>query len=166
MHPDRAGGLAPIGRIAIAITSLLGLVMAFFAILLVFDQFAMGYIVYRLIFFVFYISSPYFFFATLSRANKKMSGVKEQALERLRLTFEEYYNQLDGGGSDNPYDLERAEDIAKVHRLYELVEQMPVWPFDSRSMARFFSVFVAPVVLYVVDFVIGNLDAVRNLLGW
>lgn len=166
MHPDRAGGLEPIGRVAIAVTSLVGLVMAFFAILLVFDQFSAGYIVYRLIFFVFYVSSPYFFFATLSKANKTMMGVKELALERLRLTFEEHYNQLSAEGPGKPYDLGKAEDIAKVHRLYELVEGMPVWPFDTRSVVRFFSVFVAPVALYVLDFVIGNFDALRGSLGW
>jgi hypothetical protein len=169
-HPDRSGGLRPIGRLAVAVNYFVTLVVVYFTLTLVFDEFARQNPVYISIFILFYPLSVMSFFGSLSSAHKKMAKKKEEVLYRLGVTFEYYYQKLTSGSGKEIYDIDSADEIAKIHALYEIADRMPVWPFDVRTMARFGSSLALPALIFAInlivnaDSIIYNSDKLKQLL--
>jgi len=151
MHPDGAGGLQHIGRLANAVNSFVLVVLIFLSLLVLFDPFTANVLAYKVVFWVVFLLSPFFLLLSLSKAHRKMSARKAEDLERLALTFQHHYAKLTRGGKGKPYEVEDANEIVAVHGLYEIVDKMPVWPFDTTSVRRFASLFLVPAALFLVN---------------
>lgn len=126
LHPDRSGGLLPIGKLAIAVNYFVGLILLFFTLLITLDPFVKMNIAYIGIIVGFYAISPFLLFSSLQEMNR----------------------------SSNPeaVDIKRADEIIKVNQLYRIVDEMPVWPFDVRSLIRLGSTLSIPLVPLILDF--------------
>lgn len=169
MHPDRCGGLKPLGTLSVAVSNFLGVVMVFISLLVFFDPFARQLIIYPILFVGFYALAPFLMFFSLSKASGQMRSTKAESLRRLANTFDWYYRKLESSGKDGHYDLKTAEEIGKIYQLYGIVEKMPVWPFDMHSVVRFFTTITLPAVFFVIQQIL-TVDsvlyiAVRKLLG-
>lgn len=151
MHPDNAGGLRPFGQLSVAINSFLAVVIVFITMLLVFDPFAGGNPVYVASFVLLYISAPFLLVLSLSKANRKMADKKREAMNRLGVTFDHYYQKLSRGAHDDPYDIESADELIRIKDLYGVVESMPVWPFDTKSVKRFITTITLPVIVFLIN---------------
>lgn len=169
MHPDRCGGLRPIGALAVAVNYFLAIVMVFISLLVFFDEFARTQPIYFILFLIFYGLAPFLLFFSLAKASRRMRETKQRSLKRLANTFDRYYSLLDRGDDVEVYDVAVAEEIGKVYPLYDIVEKMPVWPFDIRSVVRFFTTITLPAVLFIIQqlFDTGSVIhiAFRKLLG-
>ncbi|HOD40064.1 MAG: hypothetical protein BWY32_03323 [bacterium ADurb.Bin243] len=161
MHPDHAGGLRHIGSLSMAVNYFLILVMFYFSLLLIFDAFAQRFI---LIYLFFYVFTFFIFFASLYEAHKKMRRVKDEALEKLENTSNHYYYKLvTSAGALGIYDLDSADEIIMVDNLYTIVEKMPVWPFNINNIIKFFSVFITPLIIFIISLLV-NTDSI--LYNW
>jgi len=149
MHPDHAGGLKHVGDLAMAVNYFLILVMLYFTLLMIFDKFSQRFVV---IYLMFYVFTFFAFFASLYEAHKKMRRVKDDALEKLENTSNYYYNKLRASaGAAGVYDLDSADEIIMVDNLYNIVEKMPVWPFNVNNIIKFFSAFITPFLIFAVS---------------
>jgi len=151
MHPDNAGGLRPFGQLSVAINSFLAVVIVFITMLLVFDPFASTNPVYVASFVLLYISAPFLLVLSLSKANRKMAEKKNEAMKRLGLSFDHYYQKLSRGPLTEPYDIESADELIRIKELYKVVETMPVWPFDAKSVKRFITTITMPVIVFLIN---------------
>lgn len=163
MHPDRAGGLRSIGRLSVAVNYFLGLIIIFFSLLIMFHPNARQQPLYLLIFVLFYILAPILLFLSLSKAYKKMAAKKKEALDRLGITFNYYYEKLSRSSGEAIYDIQSADEISKVYRLYEIVDKMPVWPFDVKSVMRFFATITLPLVVFLLQLLTDTGSILYNL---
>lgn len=170
-HPDRSGGLKALGHLAIALNYFVTLLLVYFTLLLVFDEFARQHLIYTALVLMFYPVAVVSFFGTLSGAHKKMLAKKTEVLEKLGATFDHYYQKLLQSPDRTIYDLDSADEIAKIHGLYEIAEKMPVWPFDKDSLVRIFSSLALPVGIFLInllvnaDSIIYNLDKLKVFLA-
>jgi len=151
MHPDSCGGLRPIGSLAIAVNYFIGVVLIFISLLFFFDEYARNQAIYPILFILFYALAPFLLFFTLSKANRRMREMKAVSLKRLANTFDHYYRKLDSSGDSNLYDTSTADEITKIYDLYNIVEKMPVWPFDIRSLVRFFTTITLPAFIFLIQ---------------
>lgn len=94
-----------------------------------------------------------------------MSETKETAIRRLAITFEHYYERLTKGSSDTIFDIKCADEIAKIYSLYEIVEKMPVWPFDVRSIARLFIMYIFPLIAFLITEVLSTGSVLHQFLN-
>lgn len=158
-HPDKAGGLRSLGRLAIAVNYFVSLVVLFFTLSIIFDPFAQRTTVYVIIFILFYPLSVIGFFASLSKAHRRMAWVKENMIQRLDLTFEQYYSQLTRECSEGVLDISRSDELIAIRSLYEIADHMPVWPFDLRTLVRFGSTVMLPLSVFLINMV-ANSDSI------
>jgi hypothetical protein len=153
LHPDRAGGLQPVGRLGLrnqyALTAIgLNFVAALAVGRVLLDgQFTPALIVLLIVLFVVYVVlSPVIFMAPLVpfRNAMRKSKIELQAnvARRLLLELDQLYSRLSSGEI-------RAEDQGLVERLRSiatLIDEMPVWPFDASTLRRFLTAMVLPIV--------------------
>ena len=151
MHPDRCGGLKPLGTLSVAVSNFLGIVMVFISLLVIFDPYARQQLIYPILFVGFYTLAPFLMFFSLSKASWQMRDTKAESLRRLANTFDLYFQKLESSGKGDHYDLKSAEEIGTIYRLHDIVEKMPVWPFDMRSVLRFFTTITLPAAFFLVQ---------------
>lgn len=146
MHPDKSGGLRDVGSLAMAVNYFMILVVLFFTIMLVFDQFGKKFF---MVYVLFYAFTFFAFFGSLFRAHVKMKKAKAEVQAKLEATSNFYYNKLYTGARGGIFEMDSADEIIKVDRLYTIVEKMPVWPLDINNIIKFISAFVTPLVIFV-----------------
>jgi hypothetical protein len=156
MHPDRSGGLRSIGQLAFATNSFLVLLLAFFTILITFDTFVKTQPIYICIVLLFYLFAPFSIFFSLGKAHQRMAKKKEEILRKLSLTFDEYYQKMIDSGHMKTYELKYAADIESVSKLYDIVDKMPVWPFDFSTVLRFFTSIAIPLAVFIKQSIIDD----------
>jgi hypothetical protein len=167
LHPDRAGGLAPLGNFTLTLSYLI----PFVGILLVLtpitrNYVAMGTLQYRwspeilVALIIYIIAAPAVFFAPLSVAHNVMNEAKNQLLLQIARRFEmEYHsvqNKLDGELSGLKDDLKTLEELQSLH---DTTSKFPVWPFNAANMRRFGTSYISPIILALV------IDLITNLLN-
>ncbi len=165
LHPDKCGGLLPLGRLALAINYFVTLTLIFFAVLFLFDPVGREP-AYIALYVMFYVCAPVLLFTPVSRANRRMKECKTDALRELNRAFNHYYGQLRPESEGDGLAMGPAESIARVYGLYEIVVKMPVWPFDAGSFLRLVAPFLVPAVLFVVERVARGDSALFRLMEW
>ena len=165
LHPDRCGGLQPIGSLSIAINNFLALVIFWCALLSFFDSYAQRQVIYAVAFALLYAAAPFLLFGSLAKAHKVMLREKNTALDRLSATFEKHYERLTRGPKERSLDVSSADEIVKVHSLYRIVTAMPVWPFDMRSLRRVGGTFLVPLLLFLIKQATSDTGFLRKLFG-
>lgn len=151
MHPDRSGGLKCFGQLSMAVNYFLSLVMVFFTLLLVFDDFSRGQPLYVLFFIVFYVVAIYSFFASLSKAHGKMKAEKDAALNRLENIACHHYKRFASQSQERGNNTQTLQDMTAVDAMYTVVQKMPVWPFDVAHMKQFVTTIAFPMAMFLYD---------------
>jgi hypothetical protein len=162
-HPDRSGGLKMIGQLAVSLNYFVALVLVYFTIQLVFDPFAKQHPFYLVIFILFYPFATIIFFASLLGAHKRMIICKQNVFYKLGATFDYYYAKLNRPNKQGIYDIESADEISRIHSLYQIAENMPVWPFDKESIKRAFSAMAIPILVLMYDLITSTDSILYNL---
>ena len=150
LHPDRAGGLQPVGRLALrnqyALT-LLGLNLVLFFLtagdFIRSNKPVLGLITALIVAYV--ILGPLAFVAPLlpfrnGMLRNKAELMSEVAL-RLRVELDHLRERLLSGTIT-------AEDENRIERLRKIgavIDELPVWPFDAVTLRQFLTAFTLPV---------------------
>jgi len=129
----------------------------------VFDSFAKQQTFYILSFVLFYPFAILIFFASLQGAHKKMVICKLDVFKKLGNTFDFYYIKLNQASNQKIYEINTADEISRIHSLYQIAEKMPVWPFDKESIKRAFSALAIPALVFIYDLITNTDSVLYNL---
>jgi hypothetical protein len=161
LHPDKSGGLKPLGNFCIAINYIL---FIFFIAIIAFYAFPQSEELSS----VMYFGLPsYIFFATflfvypLWPVHDSMKEQKYEILgklkEKLGPDFEEALDDLAGR---DMYESLKTPRILKPERIYEMADTMWVWPFDVSGLLLFLAAASIPV-LSVIAITSGDYDFIK-----
>jgi hypothetical protein len=167
LHPDRAGGLAPLGDFTLTWSYLI----AFIGVLLVLTPLTRSYIATGTLQFrwtteilvalgIYLVAAPSVFLAPLLMAHNAMKETRNQLLSRIAHRFEtelrEVQDMLDG---DLAGLADRQKMLKELQSLHDLALKLPVWPFNSTLFTRFGTSYLSPIALAVV------IDLAKGLLN-
>ncbi len=171
--PDGQGGLSSIGQVAYSLMFVVAsgvpfLIGMYFTV----DRDAslqIGALIY-------FLTLVAIFFAPLMSVHTLMKEAKENELERLSELFRTAYSQLpEASEIENLLGQEeRTEDhqqnvhyLGQINNLYERADTMPVWPFNPGMLAKFFSVIVFPLIVFLADILTSTFmeEIVSRLFG-
>lgn len=163
LHPDKCGGLKPIGSLSIAIHYFLQVIIFFLTSLLIFNPNNLHNAI-----FVFGFTGAILFtglslFLSLGEAHGIMKRAKEELLHKLNMEFQTYYDSLIKSFADRVFKINTAVNIEVMNNIYNMAHKMPVWPYDFGSLARFFSGITLPVLVFVIQMVINTDSIIYNL---
>jgi len=105
------------------------------------------------------ILAPFLFFLPLSAPHKRMREAKELFIRPLITRYTELVKSVSTqNGTKSTYeDLENLDSLIK-----KLDKQIPVWPFNFRSLESFFGTVVVPILPIVLPFLV---KAIENLIN-
>jgi len=165
LHPDHAGGLAPLGDFTLMLSYLIALV----GIQLVLTPVTRNYITVGTWQFrwtaelvlglgVYAITAPIVFFAPLSVAHKAMKGAKDQLLLLIARRFDAEYLKLQTALDGDTVSLESSsKTLQELQALHDMTNKFPVWPFSATNVTRFATSYALPMVLPVIVEIAGRM---------
>jgi hypothetical protein len=167
LHPDRAGGLSPLGNFSVKIGYMIGL-LGFLVIVVLWTQ--STYLLAEKDFslrsnpailslsFAYLILAPIVFFAPIGSAHSAMKKAKNDFIIAISDQFENDFTRLqlilNKDGTELKVALEKIEHLQKIHSM---VSQFPIWPFNTSSIVRFFSSVFSPIILSIIPGIIIDL---------
>jgi hypothetical protein len=156
LHPDGCCGLKPIGNV----TSILNLILFLIGIYIslrvidkvVIQDFDVREDIGSMMLGGYVILAPLLFFLPLSAAHNKMLEVKQQFILPVSKKCEQLFTELaaikmDKKGHETISSLEQMENLR-----HEMERDIPVWPFDFKSIQAFFGTIVVPLLPVLLPF--------------
>lgn len=156
LHPDKCGGLKPVGNFCIKIDYILlivGIVIAAISILPHSKELNI-FIYFGLLLYVFL--ATFFFFYPLWTVHDSMKTQKNDLLsklnEKLDSIYQEAYKEIATKGTK--INSEKLEKIKNLDTIYERANKMPIWPFDVGTLTRFLTTVLIPVLSIIVNILV------------
>jgi hypothetical protein len=150
-HPDRCGGLRPVGQLGLRnqyTLSILGLNVVILALvsLLKLTGLPSQHHLITASTVAYLILGPVVFMAPLLPFRKGMLQTKadwmSDVARRLRTEFERLRRQIQSAQiTKDDEDL-----VDRLRKISSVIDELPVWPFDARTLRTFASAYVAPLV--------------------
>jgi len=153
-HPDRCGGLEPVGRIGLRNQYILSLVGVNIVFLLI-TFFILDSNIYLQVFLViiaiaYMILGPISFMGPLIPFRKAMKQDKARLVgitaEQIKKEFKRITALVEVGKLTE----EDEQSLARYEKIGNMVASLPVWPFDTLTLRKFFSAYIFPVITMVV----------------
>lgn len=151
MHPDKSGGLRPLGEIGLRnqyVVMLLGInlvtaVTVAYVFLnpppLIIPLFTIAVISYLVI-------GPLVFVAPLLPFRQAMMAAKARLLTEVAQRIRLELNKLHAKLSDGAITKEDEEFFERLHKIAKVVDELPAWPFDASTARKFLISYVVPVL--------------------
>jgi hypothetical protein len=156
-HPDRCGGLRPVGRLGLRnqyALSIFGVNVVLMAWVMIHDvvgtQEEIPASLYALMIagvIAYLILGPIVFVAPLlpfrsgMQANK--AELRSEIVQRLRMESERLRKQLPLKAAVTKED---EELIERLRQMCAAIDELPVWPFDPGTLRKFMTAYVIPIV--------------------
>jgi hypothetical protein len=156
-HPDRCGGLRPVGRLGLRnqyALSIFGVNVVLMAWVMIHDiigtQEGIPASLYALMIagvIAYLILGPIVFVAPLlpfrsgMQANK--AELRSEIVQRLRMESERLRKQLPLKAAVTKED---EELIERLRQMCAAIDELPVWPFDPGTLRKFMTAYVIPIV--------------------
>jgi hypothetical protein len=151
LHPDRCGGLRPVAELGLRnqyTVSILGLNVAFLTAVSYHhprwkELIAAATVAYLIL-------SPVVFIGPLLPFRNGMRRTKAEWMreiaQRLRVEFERLRLNVPNG------DIRKSDEklIDRLRKIGAVIEELPVWPFDARTLRRFGSAYGIPLLAAVL----------------
>lgn len=171
LHPDKSGGLAPLGTFAVRlgyIVSAIGFIMAINQLttqyLYAATFAAQNKIILAAGWGLYLLIAPVAFFAPIGAAHEAMLQAKRRELLLFAREFEKEYRKVRGKISKFSYQevKEVLNKLEEVNRLYNIANAFPVWPFQVDKVRQFAASVISPFLLpiltnLIVEAVVKNL---------
>lgn len=163
LHPDKSGGLSPIGDLSLRI-SVAGIVVGICCLLgIASDRFLQGMALFSAFHIV--ILSSYFvvlsvvFFVPLFAVRAGMKEARQTHLLLISDHFERaMQHPLNKLLSETAFvDKSDIDHIENLKKLYEIAEKMPIYPFNTEHVTRFFGSVLWPVAVIFIKWLIDRL---------
>ena len=160
LHPDRCGGLGPIGTLAMflnAVVFVTGLMVAggLYSNIYITDVGVLAPVNF-LIVLAYLGMSAAVVFTPIWAAHKKMEEERDTILGQLNRKFDRINRRLtqsmvDDSDPDITVLKQQQESLTTIRDLYSLVDQHPVWPFNAKVMYSFAGSVLWPVVFFLIQ---------------
>lgn len=99
------------------------------------------------------ILAPLLFFLPLGAAHRRMKCAKEDFLRPVSQRCEQLFGELSSAGLDDQ-GLTAVRTFSELENARNsLQKQIPVWPFDFKSLRAFIGTIIVPVIPVVLPFV-------------
>lgn len=149
-HPDKCGGLRPIGSLGLRnqyVLTVFGLNLAALATIsglyLTVDASLYGYIVSASV--AYFVLGPIVFMGPLLSFRRGMLLTKATLLSevavRLRLELQRLRKELSSGQITK----EDEDLIDRLRKVGAVIDELPVWPFDPTTLRKFLTAYVMPL---------------------
>lgn len=163
-HPDKAGGLSPLGNFTLRLSYLItasGLLLVAIPItrdyvmhgtlrLVLSQDIIVGIIAYLIL-------APIAFFAPLSVAHSSMNLAKSSLLLQIDENFQEEMTSLNElFTKKEQITQDKVNNFKALQTLYETAYKFPVWPFNTENMTRFTTTYLSPILLALVISILGK----------
>ena len=155
LHPDKAGGFAIIGRLCFSFTTPLLVIGMVIATSYLFHEEATYFILNTSALLLYILSAIFVFFFPLSSVHKTMKAAKEEWLDRISLQIHRTLIKIDKIPGNDYREFE--DEFAKADCLqnyYDTIHSMPIWPYDFRTISKFFTSIMIPTLVFLVQIVI------------
>lgn len=158
LHPDRCCGLRRIGDIAMLLNLTLFLLGIYLSLKVMDKTLIQGLpltadIGNPLMLSAYVILAPLLFFFPLASAKRRMNQAKQEFLLPIGQKCEALLDELATAGLDSK-GLTALQAFAEFEQTRNrLLREIPVWPFDFRSMRAFVGIIVTPIVPIMLPFV-------------
>lgn len=157
LHPDKCGGLSPLGNFSLRI-SVAGVIVGISVLFGVFTNiYQYNQNVYSppniLMFSGYIVGLAIVFFIPLLAANKGMKAAKGRTLQ---LISDKFNSVMDiAMKMDNENDSRKQmEYIQNLEHLYNLAKKMPVYPFNTANIMKFlYSVFWPLILIFLQSYI-------------
>ena len=93
--------------------------------------------------------APILFFWPLGTASKAMQEAKNSEMLILAHQFQGIYEKVKKDSSDKT----NVENLENLKKVYQMILEFPVWPFDARNLQRFFAIITAPLIPALISIV-------------
>lgn len=151
LDPDHTGGLRELGRLALDLDLVVALPSLAFLIYFPWNPGLLSIDVLIGLSIGYCLVLIFVFFISLSPAHNDMLNAKIAYLLKIhheyRETHQKLYRKLSTEEHLDSRDFERVEDL---HRLYDHVESMAVWPLDYRTVLRFLITSLLPLIASII----------------
>ena len=155
LHPDQSGGLRSISQYSIKIAYAIGAAGLVISAATVFEiQHGTLFVAFPIIVGIvaYIVFAPFFFFWPLGTAHEAMQEAKETELLRLAQEFERVYDRVKQDDIEHSQGYENdMKRLEHLKQLYEIGQEFPVWPFDTRNLRRFFAVVTTPLLPAIIS---------------
>jgi hypothetical protein len=151
LHPDKAGGLLPVGRLglrnqyALTVFGFNVVLMATISI----HYFEVESSLVRLIVaavVAYLLVGPVVFMAPLLPFRSAMLRNKGYLMSGVAQQLRAELNQLRLRLPKERISKEEAEFIERLQKIGIVIDELPVWPFDAVTLRKFFTAYVIPIV--------------------
>jgi hypothetical protein len=159
LHPDRCCGLRKIGDVAMLLNLTLFLLGIYISLKvvdkIVIQDSPLGADIGNPIMLGGYLMlAPLLFFFPLGAAHRRMNEARQRFLTPISQRCEGLLSELVNAGLDEK-GLTAVQTFSELDGARSrLRKEIPVWPFDFRSLQAFFATIVIPIVPIVLPFVI------------
>jgi hypothetical protein len=152
LHPDRCGGLRPVGRMGLRNQYTLTILGINIVLLLVVWTYLMpgatslrdvlipGSVVYLIL-------GPVIFMAPLLPFRAGMQYAKKEWTHEVARVVRFEIDRLRGQLAKNEIDKSDEESIERLRKVGAAIDELPIWPFDPGTLKRFATAYVVPVAL-------------------
>ena len=170
-HPDGCEGLAPLGNICLWNAIIISPAGIYLSARLVLGDYFQEYLYFLLI--VVLAIAGISFFAPLWNIHKIMVAKKDeiyQQLNQLSQSINQLSRELLNRGSHlDPTESEKiGKKLDSLHKIYMNNQKIPVWPFNTRILARFVTSQIVPLLSLIglgqpIIEIIGNIIKFINV---
>lgn len=161
LHPDRAGGLRPLGQYVVTIGLGIGIIGLALGISLLRSRMGLEHLqnVFYINLAVYMFAAPVFFFIPLIEAHRLMQKAKENTLIDIAGQYESLYVATLQKMKDGKPMSKDVAQLDALHKMYLIADTSPVWPFNIGTLTKFSAAVILPVVTplvinYLTDFII------------
>jgi len=149
LHPDKCGGLRPVGRLGLRNQYALTMLGLNIVLLVVISRIYLpmadvtGLIVAAIV--AYLVLGPVVFMGPLlpfrSGMLRNKSQLMSEVAQRLRVELDRLREQLRSGSISKKDE----ELIERLRKIGAVIDELPVWPFDAGTLRKFLTAYVIPV---------------------
>ncbi len=168
LHPDRCGGLLPLGHISGAINMFLGLLTLYITVLVVIDGVPLTHPLFLSVVLGFFGLAFYLFLIPAWMAHEEMKRQKDEVLQKLNQDFQVLYSRVTGQmiEANTMPRPEEQQELENLSRFHHLVVALPTWPFNIETLSRLFAVVVGPLLVAFLKFYLEPYLATLKKMTW
>lgn len=171
ISPDGAGGLESIGQLALMLSYIVSPPLIPILIMIFLSGFNLLSILLLPAYILFIIIA---FYLPLASAHNAMKKAKYNEIEFISNKYNLLYYRLKIidkiNGITNDEILIIYDKLRTLTQLYMLTEKMVVWPFDLRTITRFASLVILPLIVFTIqmitnaDSILYNIDKLKEII--
>jgi len=155
LHPDRSGGLAPLGKLAMHL-NLLVLISSLIVVATLYNQvFLFKQSIYAPLQLVtilgHFLFSALIVFTPMIAAHRKMTKARDAFLGMLSVKFlredQDFRSALE---SEASIDIGNVQRLNAIKTFFDTAKTQPVWPFNMKVIYTFFGSVIWPLVFSIL----------------